>query len=187
MNTLKLPEDYKEVLSVDLANDKKTWALLNGSHILILITGLFMGHKLFPDIITIRTILNQNYFLFMIANFIQIGIHELIHGLFIKITSGFKVDYGFSLSYAFAGNKLAYFDKKSYLVIAMSPAILIGSFIHILLMTLPDSYFLFFFMLQLLNIGGGVGDYYVSYLTLKMPDNTLVNDSGTIMTFYSKA
>lgn len=86
--------------------------LLNGTHTLILIIGLFMGHQLFPDIITTKKILNQTYFLFMIASFVLIGIHELIHGLFIKITSGFKVDYGFSLSYAFAGNKLAYFDKK---------------------------------------------------------------------------
>ena len=186
MNTLKLPVDYKEVLFVDLTNDKKKWALLNGVYILFLIFGLFMGHWLFPDIITTKTIISQNYFLFMIASYVYIIIHELIHGLVIKLTSGFKVDYGFSLSYAFAGNKLAYFIKKSYLLITMSPVILIGSVITILLMTLPDSYFVFFFMLQILNIGGGLGDFYLTYLTLKMPDDMLVNDSGTIMTFYSK-
>lgn len=174
------------MLSVDLENDKKIWALLNGGHALFLILGLFIGYRLFPNAITVNIILNQNHFLLLIVFCIQIVIHELIHGLFIKITSGFKVDYGFTLSYAYAGNKLAYFNKKSYMAILLSPVIILGIINHILLIVLPPTYFASLFILQLLNVAGGIGDFYVTYLTLKMPDDMLVNDSGTIMKFYSK-
>lgn len=186
MNTLEFPKGFNLLKSINLSEDKKIWFSLNSGFIVITIVGLLIGHQLFPDVINLEILTFKNFPFFIIGHAVMIIVHELIHGLFIKITSGFKVNFGLTLSYAYAGNKDAYFNKKSYLAIALSPFILIGLALQIALVLLPATYFWLFYLLQIFNFGGALGDFYVAYLTLKMPDDVLVNDHGTKMNFYSK-
>lgn len=185
MNTLERPQGFTLLKSINL-EDKKFLLMSNLGMILIIVLGLVMGHQQFPDAINTDILIFKNFLTFMIWNIVTIIVHELIHGLFIKITSGFEVNYGFTLSYAYAGNKSAYFNKKSYIAIALSPFILLGIFFQMALIFLPSTYFWLFYLLQLFNLGGALGDFYVTYLTLNMPNDVLVNDHGTKMDFYSK-
>ena len=185
MNTLERPQSYTLLKSTNL-EDKKVLLMFNFGMVLIIVLGLIVGYHQFPDAINTDILLLKNYLIFMIGHSVTIIAHELIHGLFIKITSGFEVNYGFTLSYAYAGNKSAYFNKKSYIAIALSPFILLGIFFQMALIFLPSTYFWLFYLLQVFNLGGALGDFYVAYLTLSMPNDVLVNDHGTEMYFYSK-
>lgn len=185
MNTLERPEGYKLLKSINL-EDKKFSLMFNFGMILILVLGLIVGHQQFPHAINTDILLFKNFLVFMIGLSVMIIVHELIHGLFIKITSGFEVNYGLTLSYAYAGNEFAYFNKKSYISIALSPFILLGIIFQTALLFLPSTYFWLFYLLQLANLGGALGDFYVTYLTLNMPNDVLVNDQGIKMDFYSK-
>ena len=40
-------------------------------------------------------------------------------------------------------------------------------------------------IIQAQNIGGAAGDIYVTFLIFRMPQDTLVNDTGVSMRFYS--
>ena len=186
MNTLELPQNFNLIKLINLSEDKKIWFSLNFGSLLVPILGLIGGHQQFPDAINTDILEFKNFLIFMVGHAVMILVHELIHGLFIKITSGFKVNYGLTLSYAYAGNKSAYFNKKSYLAIALSPFILLGILLQLALVFLPSAYFWLFYLLQVFNLGGALGDFYVAYLTLSMPNDVLVNDPGTEMHFYSK-
>ena len=67
---------------------------------------------------------------------LYIFLHEFVHGIFIKRYSGKKADYGFTGMYAYAGSK-PYFNKKSYLVIALAPVVLWGIVLTALLLIVP--------------------------------------------------
>ena len=185
LNTLERPQSFTLLKSINL-EEKKIFLMFNVGMIFILVLGLIIGYLQFPNAINTDILLIKNYRVFMLGHSVMIIAHELIHGLFIKITSGFKVEYGFTLSYAYAGNKSAYFNKKSYIAIALSPFIVLGIFFQMSLIFLRTTYFWLFYLLQLFNLAGALGDFYVTYLTLKMPNDVLINDHGTKMNFYSE-
>ena len=121
----------------------------------------------------------------MFGGILYVILHEVTHGLVIKITSGFEVQYGLASFAAYAGNKNAFFDKKSYIFIALAPVVIFGLIFLLASIILPFSWFWVCVILQALNISGAVGDIYVTYITLKMPKDLLVNDLGISMIFYS--
>ena len=49
-----------------------------------------------------------------------------------------------------------------------------------------QSYFWIIYFVQIGNLTGAVGDLYVTYLISKMPDDTLIQDTGVSMTMHSK-
>lgn len=185
MNTLERPKKFNLIKSINLEENKVS-LVINVCAILIIVLGIVIGYQMFPDAINTDILEFKNFLIYMTGSVVTIIVHELIHGLFIKITSGFEVNYGFTLSYAYAGNKVAYFNKKSYIVIAFSPFIVLGILFQMALIFLPSTYFWFVYLMQIFNLSGALGDLYVTYLTLKMPNDVLINDEGTKMNFYSK-
>jgi hypothetical protein len=112
-------------------------------------------------------------------------LHELVHGIFMKHYSGVKPKYGFTLLYAYAGST-AYFNKKSYIIIALAPVVIWGIVLGVLCAVLPVSWFWVFYFIQMGNISGAAGDAYVTYKMLTFPKDILVNDTGVAMTVYTK-
>ncbi|MGI6005258.1 MAG: DUF3267 domain-containing protein [Christensenellales bacterium] len=181
MNTLQLPEGYQRIYAIDLQRDKKTAWLLNGLALIILVLMIGLGFILRRSF----TVDITQMIVFFVAMVVYTVLHEVVHGVFIRLYSGEKPKFGFTGLYAYAGNDRAYFDKKSYIVIALSPVIILGAVLLLLQFLIP-SYFWVIYFLQALNIAGASGDYLVVYLCGRMPRDLLINDTGVAMYFYSR-
>ncbi|MEG1523533.1 MAG: DUF3267 domain-containing protein [Clostridia bacterium] len=110
-------------------------------------------------------------------------LHELIHGWIMQAYGGHP-RYHFSVIYACAGSD-AYFSRRQYMNIALMPVLLLGLLLLVLNIILYPEHYWFFYTLQMLNVSGAAGDLYVTAMIMRMPKDTVVQDTGTVMTFYS--
>jgi len=189
MGIFELPEGYAEIKRIHIQKDKKIAVLINlfsfAIAALLFPIGLAVTPIYFPSIM-------DNHFDLLILLLLLIGAmvlyvfgHEFVHGIFIKKYSGKKAKYGFTGLYAFAGSD-AFFNKRQYLVIALSPVIIFGNIFLLLNIFLPIEWFWFIFLLQIINCSGAAGDLYITYLMRKLPDDVLSQDEGIEMVFYSR-
>ena len=186
-NTTQLPKGYTAIFDLDLQKDKKLALLLNGFAILIVAVMTMIGALLIPLptlFIIDGTITVLRPLILLFSLIIYVVLHELIHGICMKHFSGIPAQYGFTGLYAYAGSK-AYFNKKSYTIIALAPVIILGIILLSLHFLLDTSWFWVIYLIQVNNISGAAGDFYVTYRFAKFPADILVQDSGVSMTVYS--
>ncbi len=185
-----LPEGYEEILHIDLQKDKKLAVIVNVLAAIIAILMCVIMHQFIP-MTTLFEITDdiKEYFirmLILIVSFvIYMVLHELVHGITMKYYGSKTVKYGFTGMYAFAGSQ-DYYDKKSYLVIAMAPIVLLGAILLILNFLVPLSYVWVVYIMQVANISGAAGDLFVTAKFAKLPKDILVKDTGVAMTVYSE-
>lgn len=185
----QLPENYREVYSVNLETNKKsalyvnllaiaiTVAMTITMSLVIPISSLFEGHTTAAGLIV--------RFLVLIGMILaHIVLHELTHGVAMKICGCEKVTYGFSGMYAYASAS-AFFTKTQYLCIALAPVFFWGLVLTILGLLVPTSWFWIIYTVQIANIAGAAGDYYIVFHFFFLPEDILVYDTGTSMSVYS--
>ena len=185
-----LPEGYSEIFSLDLQKNKKANITVNllaviigvlmivPMHFYIPITELFsyeQGESLF----LIR------FFALLILSIVYIVLHEMVHGIAMKICGTKKVKYGFVGQYAFAGSE-DYYNKKAYIFIALAPIIFWGIVLLIVQLFVPAEWFWIIYLIQVFNISGAAGDLYVTVLFSRMPKDILIYDYGVGMSVFSK-
>lgn len=185
----ELPMGYRQIFSVNLQKDKKTAMVINigaiiigiimavPMHFYISITSLFdfsqgMGNYL------------ARFIVLMVSMIAYIILHEAVHGVAMKICGTKKIKYGFTGLYAFAGSD-DFYDKGSYIFIALAPVVLWGIVLAVINCFVPESWFWVVYFIQIANISGAAGDIYVTAKFSKMPDDILVKDIGVGMTVYS--
>lgn len=187
----QLPDGYREIYSVDLQKDKKLSLLVNGLATLIGVLLAVPMHFIVP----ISTLFDMSqgmgaYFLrfgvLMVAMVAYMVAHELIHGAAMKLCGTKRVKYGYTGLYAFAGSE-DYYDKAAYLFIALAPVVLWGVVLLVLQFCVPTSWFWVVYLVQITNLSGAAGDYYVTARFSRLPKNILVRDSGVSMCVYSDA
>ncbi len=187
-NTTLLPDNYSEIFRLDLQNDKKTALLVNALSLFIFSVMLAIGHLHQPlgSLFDLSRGLSEyvlRFAVMLIGVIVYIILHELIHGIFMRIYGKIRPKYGFTGLYAYAGST-AYFNKKCYIIIALSPVIIWGVVLALINLILPGSWFWPVYFIQTANISGAAGDLYVTFRFMKMPRDILVNDIGTSMTVY---
>jgi hypothetical protein len=64
--------------------------------------------------------------------------------------------------------------------------VVVWGIVFLVLNILIPSWFWVIWFWQLGNISGAAGDFYVAYLTSKLPDTIRVKDTGVSMTIYDK-
>ncbi len=186
----QLPEGYQPLLEVDLQKNKKLALGLNLgaaavgilmaviAAFIVPISALFdLSNGLLPYVIRFGALLVG-----MIAYII---LHELVHGIVMKYFGAKKIRYGFTGMYAFAGCDY-YFDKFSYIAVALAPVVLWGAVLLVLNLLVPARWFWVVYIIQIINISGAAGDAYVTAKFSRLPADILVFDRGTGMTVYSK-
>lgn len=185
-----LASDYKEIYSVNLQKDKKAAIIVNALAVAIGVAMVIPMNFLVP-LSTLFSMENglANYFfrflVFIVSTVAYMCLHELVHGLTMKFFGTQKVKYGFTGMYAFAGSD-DYYDKKSYLTIALAPIVVFLFVFAVLNLIVPLEWFWVVYLLQVLNISGAAGDLFVTVKFAKMPKDILVKDCGVAMTVYSK-
>lgn len=184
-----LPENYSQIYSINLQNDKKLAFLVNFAAVIL--AAVLVAPMVF--IVPISTLFDMSkgllsYFLrfaiLLVGMVVYMVLHELVHGVAMKFFGTKKVKYGFTGLYAFAGSD-DYYDKTSYIIIALAPIIVLGVIIAIINAFVPLSYFWVVYLIQIINISGAAGDLFVTFRFLKMPKDILIKDHGVGMVVYS--
>ncbi len=185
-----LPDGYREICSVDLQKNKK--AALTVNIIAVVITAVLVVPMLF--VVPISSLFSMekgilNYMLrfgaFFVLIILYMVLHELVHGIAMKICGTKKVKYGFTGMYAFAGSN-DFYDKKSYIFIALAPVVLWGIVIAVINPFVSAEWFWVVYFLQISNLSGAAGDIFVTVKFSKLPSDILVQDYGVGMKVFSE-
>ena len=185
-----LPEGYKEFYSVDLQKDKKMSLLVNGIAFVIGLL-MFIPMNFFVPISTLFSMENgkAEYMIKMLSiavlTVIYMVLHELVHGISMKLCGTKKVKYGFTGMYAFAGSD-DYYGKKPYIFIALAPVVLWGIVLAVINFCVPYEWIWVVYFLQIVNISGAAGDFFVTAKFSGFSEDILVKDHGVGMIVYSK-
>lgn len=180
-----LPEDYGEIYSLNLQKDKRTAIIVN---LLALAIAAVMAVSM-NFFVPVTSVFDMSggivrYFLRLAALIVLMVLytvlHELVHGIAMKLCGTKRVKYGFTGLYAFAGSE-DYYDKKSYIFIALAPIVLWGTVLAAVNFFVPTEWFWIVYMIQLINISGAAGDMFAAVKFSRMPKNILIQDSGVSM------
>ncbi len=183
-NVKELPEGYSEILSVDLQKNKRLAVFVNALAIVIAVLMIVPAVIfVYPDI-GLSELFIQALVTFA-GVFVYIILHELTHGVFMRLFGCRKPKFGFTGLYAYARAD-CYFAKLPYIVIALAPVVIWGLILLVLNIALPLSWFYPVYIIQVMNISGAAGDIYVTARFIFMPNDILVFDTGAAMTVYSK-
>ena len=185
-----LPEGYKEIYAIDLQKNKKIALLVNLLALAIAVL-LAVPMHFFVPIFSMFSMENglQNYMIrfvvLLVLSFLYIILHELVHGVAMKICGTKKVKYGFTGLYAFAGSK-DFYDKKSYIFIALAPVIFWGVILAVINVFVCVEWFWVIYLIQIFNLSGAAGDLFVTVKFLRLPSDILIQDQGVGMKVYSQ-
>ncbi len=190
MNILqKLPEHYREFEKLDLENDNKNALFIHGTSIVIAVLMAVIMHLIYP----ITSLFEKDHGAFglilrivvMLALFAaHVVLHELTHGVAMKLLGAKKVSFGYSGMYAYAGCT-EFFTKRAYIIMALTPVVFWGIVLTLICYLVPDSWFWIFYLMQIANIAGAAGDFFVIFRFWKLPESSLIHDMGTSMTIYT--
>lgn len=180
-----LPEDYGEIYSLNLQKDKRTAIIVN-LLALAIATVMAVSMNFFVPVTSVFDMSGGivRYFLRLAALIVlmvlYMVLHELVHGIAMKLCGTKRVKYGFTGLYAFAGSE-DYYDKKSYIFIALAPIVLWGTVLAAVNFFVPTEWFWIVYMIQLINISGAAGDLFAAVKLSRMPKDILIQDSGVSM------
>ena len=185
-STQLLPEGYGLLYSVDLQKNKKMAVIVNVIAAVIAVLMIVPVHFLIPinTLFTYDEMYIPRLLSVVVLYVGYIILHELVHGVAMKICGTKKVKYGFTGMYAFAGSD-DYYSKASYIFIALAPVVLWGVVLGALSFIVPTSWFWVLYMVQVGNISGAAGDFFVTFKFSRMPRDILVKDYGVGMNVYS--
>ncbi len=186
-----LPEGYREIYSIDLQKNKKMSLIVNA--LSLFIAAVLTVPMIF--VVPISSLFNMDdgygsyiiRFAAIIALIVlYMVLHEIVHGIAMKMCGTKKVKYGFTGLYAFAGSE-DYYDKKSYIFIALAPIIVWGIVLGIINFFVPTEWFWVIYLIQITNISGAAGDLFVTVKFSRLPKDILVKDYGVGMHVFSKS
>ena len=186
----ELPNNYGEIFKVDLAKDKKLSLIINILAVIVMILMCALGNLFVP--VTKLFSMEQGFLSYtmrfvvlIVGQFVYIILHEGVHGIVMKMYGAKNIKFGLKGPYAFAGCE-DYFDKPSYIAVALAPIVVLGIVLLIINLVVSIEWFWVVYFIQVTNVGGAMGDLYVTCKFVKMPNDILVKDTGVSMTVYSK-
>ena len=184
-----LPEGYREILSIDLKNNKKLMLFINALALLIGIIMVIPGqhHVSISALFDLSAGFGPyalRFLTLIVGLFAYIVLHELVHGITMKAFGTKTVKYGFTLVYAYAGST-DYYDRFSYQIIALAPIVVWGIVLSVICAVVPASWFWVVYLIQITNISGAAGDLFVTCRIARLPSDMLVRDHGVSMQVYS--
>ena len=182
MNHKTYPKGYRQIEVLDFMRSRKQLLIVGWSGIIVTLVMIVFGLIAYPFSPTWE-FLKSCWWAWLIAPamyVLYIPLHELVHGVLMYALSGVRPKYGLKLPYAYAGSHV-YFDKKSHNLIALAPLIVWGVILFALERTLPAQWLWFFYLTQISNVSGSVGDIYCVLHLMKLPGDILIQDTGTRM------
>ena len=182
--TKNLPDTHALAWAVDMKKDTRlNWTLQ--------IVGLFwfvlVGWALWkivpilrPDYIVMGQFTVSIWFLVyaLLVIFIVLILHELVHGLFFWLFTSEMPVFGMGPGYAYAAAPDWYFPKGRYLVVGLSPLVLLSVVGLAIIPTIPVAWLWVVLLAIIFNAGGAVGDLYICLRIMGEADDIWVRDNG---------
>jgi hypothetical protein len=189
-----LPPDYQLALTIDLRKQPGLMLLLNliGLGLLLVFGWLFfwLAVRLNPQAgLSLSFSFNLpsglSAVLVIVASFAAVLLlHELVHGAFFWLVTRSRPHFGLQAAYAYAAAPDWYIPRNPYLVVGLSPLILISLAGVALLPWLPAALVLPWVFALAVNASGSVGDVYIIARLLAGPPSAVVNDHGDCIHIY---
>lgn len=186
-----LPDGYAETDYVNLYANRRVYRNLNIASFFIgaaVIAAGWLWRGFDGLLARIKSGMNA-YFLWLLILAVSViaylALHELTHGLCMRLFSGIRPHYGRKGVLLFTGSE-AYFSRRDYIVTTLAPVVVFAVLFALLSVFLRDEWFWLAAALQLANLGGAVGDYYMIYRALRQPKSALFRDSGVAVTIYTE-
>lgn len=185
-----LPEGYREICAVDLQKNKKMALFVNLLAIVIAALLAIPMHYVVPisSLFSMENGMQSYMFRFagmFVLLILYMVLHELVHGIAMKMCGTKKVKYGFTGIYAYATSN-DFYDKKTYIFIALAPVVLWGIILAVVNMFVSLEWFWVVYLIQISNLSGAAGDLYVTVKFSRLPSDILIQDYGVGMTVFSK-
>lgn len=185
-----LPDGYAAVETVNLVKNRKQLLIVNGLAVVLAAALVLLGVLIRPQAFHELFSFGQNglqtackWLIIGVGSFAYIIGHEAVHGLLMWRFSHIRPSFGFSLAYAYAGSS-CYFAKGAYLLIAIAPVTVWFVLLGITALLAPSGWFWVIWLIQVINLGGAAGDFFVFARVLRQPKTLLVQDTGTSMMFF---
>ena len=185
-----LPEDYQEIFTIDLQKDKKMALKVNLLAALIAVCLAVPMHFIVPISTVFRMsgglwAYSVRFVALILLLPLYIVLHELVHGVAMKLCGTKKVRYGFTGLYAFAASD-DFYDRKAYIFIALAPIVLWGIVLAVVSLLVPVEWFWVIYFVQITNLSGAAGDLFVTIRFSRLPKDILVQDYGVGMRVFSR-
>ena len=188
-----LPENYERAFSVDVEKDKRTALIVNGISLgifVIMVSIMCIFVKPFQLVMPQG---DESYFsgvlragVLFVSLLLYIVLHELTHGVMMRALGASKVNFGFTGLYTYAGSD-GYFDKKSFIIIALSPIVIWGVVLAVINILVPYNWIWTVYFIQIANVAGASSDFYITAKLLLTKKPVLVRDEGVGMSVFVEA
>jgi len=186
MNYIQLPKNYKKIGVIDLDSKRSPEKRrVNLLAMILAVAVAMLCYRIQPFDEAVSGLMSKAWVLMALLGvlFAYIILHEVVHGIFIRVLTKTKPVYGMKSIYLYAGSQ-AYLDRRSHAIIALAPAAIFGVILLVLALLLPAEWFWLVQIVQICNIAGSAGDFYCVYRVLRMKKNILIQDLGTGMKLY---
>jgi hypothetical protein len=117
---------------------------------------------------------------------VTIFLHELVHGLLFWCFSHHHPEFGIGIGYAFAAMPDWFFPKRQYLVIGLSPLVLLTGLGLAVCTFVPQSFLGVFLAGMVINAGGAIGDIYICWRIAKDAPDVWIKDTGDGFQLYRR-
>jgi hypothetical protein len=190
--TQTLPENYVLYREIDLSRDYRLLVVLNlvGLALLALSGWLYWRLALIirPDIHDhVFQVSSLGSILAILLAIVGVIIfHELIHGLFFWLITTQRPYFGFRGAYAFAAAPTWFIARNAYLLVGLSPLILITFFGLLLLPLIPLAGLLPLLYALTANTAGAIGDVAIVAWLLAQPASIMIRDRGDAVAVYTQ-
>jgi hypothetical protein len=185
-----LPEGYREIDTVDLKKNKALAVFVNVLAAVIAVAMVIPMHFIVPIDFLFSMEEGMQAYMFrfvglLVLLILYMVLHELVHGIAMKLCGTKKVKYGVTGVYAYATSD-DFYDKKTYIFIALAPVVLWGIVLAVVNLFVSGPWFWVVYFIQINNISGAAGDLYVTARFSRLPGDILIRDYGVGMTVFSK-
>jgi hypothetical protein len=102
--------------------------------------------------------------------------HEAVHGALLWWLTGDRPTFGFKGWYAYAAAPGWYFARDWFLLVALAPAVVVTAVSLALFAVLPLVPALVMLVVAYTNLLGSIGDLYISWLVIRLPRSTIIED-----------
>ncbi len=190
--TQQLPDGYQMIKELDIKKDFKTSLFLSLVSLVLFfgfgVLFIWLFQILRPGVLNLESgfLINGvdipsaiiSLLVFLGIIFGMVFLHEAIHGLFFWLFTGDQPKFGFKVVYAYAGAPDWYITKVPYLIIGLSPLVILTLLGFLVFLIAPVEWVLPLLLFMTMNASGAVGDIYAVLWLLGEADNILVQDAG---------
>ncbi len=111
--------------------------------------------------------------------------HELVHGLFYWLFSNHRPKFGFQGLFPYAAAPSGvYFPRNQFLVVGLSPLVLLTTVGLLLMMVVPTAFVPFLLFFVVFNASGAAGDLIMVIQLMRFSSDTLMEDSTSGVIIY---